>query len=129
MADQTVTYEELTFPHFRNTRSIGSVSGTNLTTEDALRAALVTRSNILAVGGRGTGKTQALSDILRNFFGGEGVDGNGVFIEGRADFKPDELFTRVNLNKVFDSLNRAASSEEIIELTSKVHKRFLAPMN
>ncbi|HLC71097.1 MAG TPA: hypothetical protein VJI32_03765, partial [Candidatus Nanoarchaeia archaeon] len=70
MTDQTITYEELAFPHFRNTRSIGSVSGVNLTTEDALRAALVTRSNILAVGGRGTGKTQAMSDILRNFFGG-----------------------------------------------------------
>ena len=124
MTDQTITYEELAFPHFRNTRSIGSVSGVNLTTEDALRVALVTRSNILAVGGRGTGKTQALSDILRHFFGGEGEEGKGVFIECRSDFKPDELFTRVNLDKVFDPLKRAATTDEIIELTSKVHKRF-----
>lgn len=124
MADETLTYKELAFPYFRNTRSLGAVSGVDLNVEDALRAALVTRSNILAVGGRGTGKTQAMSDISRHFFGGEGVEGKGVFIEGRADFKPDELFTRVNLDKVFDPLKRAASTEEIIELTSKMTKRF-----
>lgn len=49
---ESLTYEELAFPIFCNTRSIGSVSGVDMNVEDALRAALVTRSNIFAVGGR-----------------------------------------------------------------------------
>ncbi len=124
MTAEPLTYEELAFPIFRNSRSIGAVGGVNMTVEDALRAALVTRSNILAVGGRGTGKTQALSDLLCNFFGGEGEDGKGMFIEGDPDFKPIQLYTKVNLEKVFDPSKRAVSTEEITELTAKVKKRF-----
>lgn len=122
MTTETLTYEELAFPIFRNSRSIGAVSGVNITVEDALRAALVTRSNIFAVGGRGTGKTQALSDILCNFFGGEEEEGKGMFIEVRADSKPDELYTKVNLGK--EALEAATSSEDLIVLTQRVKKRF-----
>ena len=107
----TLTYEDLKFPVYVNTRVIGSVGGTLLTVEDAVRAALVSRSNMLLVGSRGTGKTQAAKDILYNFFGGNGLDA-----EGRPDFKLDELFTRVRLDKLKD----AATSDDIIELTSKL---------
>ena len=107
----TLTYEDLKFPVYVNTRVIGSVGGTQLTVEDAIRAALVSRSNMLLVGSRGTGKTQAAKDILYNFFNGNGLDA-----EGRPDFKLDELFTRVRLDKLKD----AASSEDIIELTSRL---------
>lgn len=110
-----LTYNDLAFPIFRNSRLIGSVGGTMLNVEDALRAALVTRSNVFPVGDPGTGKTQAASDILYNFFGGK-----GLFMEGRADFKVDELFTRVNLSRI----KEARSSEEIIELTQNLNYHF-----
>ena len=110
----TLTYAELSFPVFCNTREIGTVSGTSLTVEDAIRAALSRRLNIFLIGNRGTGKTQAASDIYHNFFGG-----TGLFAEGRPDFKLDELYTKINLDK----LRSAGSTDEIIELTDRVKER------
>ena len=86
-----------------------------MTTEDALPAALVTRSNILAVGGRGTGKTQAMSDIYHSFY-----DGQGLFCEGRSNFSIDELFTRINLDKLHSG---AATTDEIVEVTQRLQDK------
>jgi hypothetical protein len=110
----SLTYSDLAFPVFCNTRVVGSVGGTPLTVEDAIRAALVTRSNVFLVGTRGTGKTQAATDIVVNFFGDKGLRA-----EGRPDFKLDDYFTRVNLDK----LRTAGSTDEIIELARHVTDR------
>ncbi len=111
-----MSYEDLRdirFRNYRNTTEVINVGGVSLTTEDVLKAALISRLNVYLIGETGGGKTQIENDVLALF-------GNkGFFEQGRNDLEIREMFTRLNLGKIRSG--EAKNTEEIKELTAKVN--------
>lgn len=112
----TVSYEDLRFPVYLNSRGIGTVGGTPLTVSDAINAAQISKLNVFLAGKKGVGKTQLLRDIYMNRYGGKGTN-----FEGRPDLKPDEVFKLINLEK----LREAKSTSEVVELAQAINYHFI----
>jgi hypothetical protein len=113
-----ITYEDLKFPVYLNSREIGSVAGVPLTVCDAINAAQLAKLNVFLAGKKGCGKTQLLRDMCNNRFGG-----NGVNLEGRVDMKIDEVYKQVNLKKIFDKT--AHNEKELVELAKTAGHHFI----
>ena len=101
------------FRVYRNSVSIGSVGGVDITVKDVVVAALISRFNLFFVGRPGWGKSQLIEDVMDNIFGGR-----AVFFRGRHDLDLREVFERLNLERLRD----AKTDEEVRELTENVHE-------
>ncbi len=101
------------FRVYRNSRSIGTVGGVDITVKDVVVAALISRYNLFFVGRPGWGKSQLIEDVMDNIFGTR-----AVFFRGRYDLDIREVFERINLGK----LRYAKTDEEVRELTENVHE-------
>jgi MoxR-like ATPase len=112
----TLTYDDLKFPVYVNSRIVGTVGGVPLTVSDAVNAVQLAQLNVFLAGKKGTGKTQLMRDLYLNRYGKK-----GDLIEGRPDLKADEIYKRVNLKK----LREATSSDELIELAESTQFPFL----
>lgn len=111
-----MAYEELKdlkFQNYENSTEVINIGGASLTLEDVLKAAIISKQNIYLIGETGEGKTQIENDIL-------GIFGNrGFFEQGRNDLEVREMFTRLNLDKIYS--REARTTEEVKELTDKVN--------
>lgn len=109
-------YEKLKgmrFQQYKNSTPICTISGVPLTVEDAIKAAIISRLNVLLIGERGEGKTLIENDALDSYFGG---DGNHIRASPDLDLK--NLYQRLNLHK----LKEAETTDEVKEITSKIAK-------
>lgn len=78
----TLTYQELEFPNYVNTRNAFA----NLTVSDLAKAAVLAPLNVLFVGDTGTGKSQLATDIYNHYFGGnKSENGQGIFIRAHPE--------------------------------------------
>lgn len=96
MADK-LTYQDLAFPFYRNTKHVFA----NLNTSDLIRAAVLGQLNMFLTGRPESGKTQVGKDIVNYYFGGSKMDG-GESVEIRATPETDvfnEIATRLNIAK------------------------------
>ncbi len=112
-----LTYDELAFPVYVNSHSVGAVGGVNLTVSDAINAAQLVRNNVFLGGKKGTGKTQLLTDMYCHRYGQK-----GKLLEGRPDLKADEIYKTFNLQKLREG---ALTSDELIELTQSIHLPYI----
>jgi len=99
--DMTLTREDLEFQHYRNSSIAITVKGKvggkerliRMTTADAMKIPVVAGLNCLYVSDAGCGKTQALSDITRGYFGGNvGDGGRANWMLGRIGSNVDDIF-------------------------------------
>ncbi len=99
---------------YRNSAVIATVRGQSLQVEDVIKACLISRSNLFLAGGRGEGKTDAVSDFFFRAFGGR-----GVFLEMEPDLSVKELYARLNLGKLYNK--QALTDADIHELTETLN--------
>ena len=88
------------FPVYRNSTPVIVLGHVPLTTEDVIKAALLSELNILLVGERGEGKTQLMQDINSCLFGGR-----GTYIRARPDMKTKELYELLNMETLKKELS------------------------
>jgi hypothetical protein len=98
MSEETnLTYEDLRFPNYVNTREVFA----GLDVSDLAKAAVLAGLNLTLVGDAERGKTQLAKDIYRHFFGGDfSRNGQGVFV--RANQETDvhnEIFSQLNIEQ------------------------------
>ncbi len=105
------TIAKMEFKTYRNSRVIDTVDGYDFTVTDALKAAIISRSNIFLLSRSGPGKTQIENDILYGMFGGKGVQ-----LRGDLNVDVKSLYTSLNL----EALRNAKSSEDAEQLTERV---------
>jgi len=108
--------KNLKFENYRNTKVIEELGGEKFTVEDALKAAVISGTNIFLLSGSGAGKTQLESDILYGMFGGD-----GVWTRGGLNPKVESLYKVMNL----EALRTAKTTEDIEKLTSRVEYKIV----
>ncbi len=91
----TLTKEDIHLPNYCNTSSVGKLAGEDILLEDVAIGGLFGRLNFFCRGKKSTGKTQLMRDIYNCFFHGNQW---GLWEEGRSDFKPKDLFERLNIS-------------------------------
>ena len=92
---RVLTYKDLSFPTYKNSREIGL----NFTVKDLLRAAILSGTNILLTGEAGEGKSQAMYDIESYFFGGSN-GGNAISTRAHPEIDLyNELFKKLDLKE------------------------------
>ncbi len=121
-----LTYEDLRFPNYTNNgiavrlpaKISGELKTVELTLTDVVYAAELAGLNMLFIADTGRGKTQLISDIAWNHFGGDNNDsGNANWADGRPNFEIEDLFVRskVDLSKGYDSDTARQLKEERIK--------------
>ena len=103
---------------YLNSRQISSIKNIPIYVEDAVKAAMISRSNMLLLGRPGKGKTQLANSVACRYFNGEASTIRGS--DWERDIKT--LYTRINLEKYFKK--EAKTSDELVELTDKVKRAF-----
>ncbi len=101
-----ITYKDLKVKNYINTNPVGRLSGENLYLTDIVAAALLAGLNLFFIGDKSSGKTQLMRDFYNSWFGG---NKRGLWEMGRLDFKPKDLFERLNISLAkgnFDELPR-----------------------
>lgn len=103
---------------YLNSRPISSIRNVPIYVEDAVKAAMVSRSNMLLLGRPGKGKTQLATSVASRYFNNEVCPIRG------SDWERDvkAMYTRINLDKYFKK--EAKTSEELVELTDRVKRLF-----
>ena len=109
-------YSMWAFPVYLNSHIVGTVGGTDITVCDVINAQQSLGNNIFLLAKKGSGKTQALIDNLRNRY-----NGKGIVFEGTKDFSVDDILKSINLEK----LRTAQSSDEVMELAERVQYHFI----
>lgn len=118
-----LTYEDLELPNYVNSSTAvtlkvkagEAVKDIPLTLCDVVAAAELAGLNMLFVSDTGRGKTQLVSDIVWNHFGGHDNDGSANWADGRPNFEIQELFERTRIDKnaaVYDSDEATQLKEE-----------------
>ena len=103
---------------YRNSTKVMTIKGQPILVEDVIRAALISRSNILFFGGTGWGKTTAENDVIGGLFGGK-----GIYIEAHPKMDVREIFSHLNLGKYFRG--ELKSSKELREVLDEIHNNIL----
>lgn len=111
-----LSYTELQFPIYRNSKVIGTIGSIPITISDAIMANLLVGNKVFLGGKKGIGKTQLLFDVRNNWYGGK-----GVILQGSEKLSVDDVYKRINLEK----LRSGATSSEIFELASTVDLPFI----
>jgi MoxR-like ATPase len=101
----------MTDKSYRNSTEILQLHGQPVYMSDVVDACLIGRLNLFLQGDTGIGKTQ-LAEDARSYFGDKSIR-----LLGRNDMDTRELFQQINLDK----LRNAHSSEEVRELTDRIH--------
>ncbi|HLC86227.1 MAG TPA: hypothetical protein VJG30_03000 [Candidatus Nanoarchaeia archaeon] len=118
-----LTYEDLKLPNYVNSSTAVTIKvkdgdklkDLDLTLSDVVAAAELAGLNMLFVSDTGRGKTQLVSDIAWNHFGGHDESGNANWADGRPNFEIQELFERTRIDKdakVYDSDTATQLKEE-----------------
>lgn len=118
-----LTYEDIRFPNYVNSSTAvtlkvkdgDTVKDLYLTLCDVVAAAELAGLNMLFVSDTGRGKTQLVSDIAWNHFGGDDEKGSANWADGRPNFEIQEIFERTKIDKdarVYDSDNATQLKEE-----------------
>ncbi|VVC02971.1 Uncharacterised protein [Candidatus Bilamarchaeum dharawalense] len=116
-ATLTRSIREVTAPslrNYRNSRKVMTIKGQAIYVEDILKAALISRSNVLLLGSRGWGKTTAEHDIHDGIFGGK-----GIYVRAHPKMDERELFSHLNLGKYLRG--EVGSSRELREVLEAIH--------
>ncbi len=92
---RNISYKDLSFPTYRNSTEIGM----NFTVKDLLIAGILSGTNILLTGEAGEGKSQAMYDIERYFFGGSN-GGNAISTRAHSEIDLyNELFKKLDIKE------------------------------
>lgn len=91
--EDKLTYGELKFPVYINSKRVTEIGGVELNVEDAIIAAVLSGLNVLVVTPPGEGKTQLASDIYNNYFAG---NKDGVWIRAKPDTEVNDIFYRLD---------------------------------
>ncbi|MFQ6050105.1 MAG: hypothetical protein ACE5K4_00250 [Candidatus Hydrothermarchaeota archaeon] len=87
---------------YRNNNTVAEIDGFPLIIEDIVKAAMISRLNLLLCSERGEGKTQLMNDVANNWFGG-----NSVYLRARPDSDPKEIYEKFNIDKLEKELTPA----------------------
>ncbi|MFH1332910.1 MAG: hypothetical protein ABIH53_01580 [archaeon] len=90
-----LTYEQLKPANYLNSPPIGTIAEQDMILQDIVTAGLLGKLNFICRGQKSAGKTQLMRDIYNNYFGGEE---HSLWEMGRADFKPNDLFQKLNIS-------------------------------
>lgn len=106
------TIKSMNFETYRNSRVIDEVGGVEFTVEDAIKAAIITGTNIFLLSRSGAGKTRMEFDILYGMFGGK-----GVWARGGLNPNVESLYKVLDL----EALRTAKTTKDVVKLTSNVN--------
>jgi len=98
----------------------GEVKTLEFTFSDIMYAIEIAGLNCLMVSDTGAGKTQAVSDIAWNHFGGDNNGGSANWADGRPNFEITDLFERTQVDTAsgsFDSETARTVKQDRIERT------------
>ncbi|MFH1455841.1 MAG: hypothetical protein ABIF40_02740 [archaeon] len=87
--------ENLDLPNYVNTKPVGKVGETDILLHEVGAAAIFAGLQQLYMGPKSTGKTQLMRDFSNAYFAG---NKHSLLEEGRSDFKPKELFEKLNIS-------------------------------
>ncbi|GEM_PF-1745767 len=110
-------YEDLKLPYYRNTTSLGILGGENIILQDLVAAGLFAGLNFFFRGKKSTGKTQLMRDVFNSYFGGSE---NGLWENGRPDFKPKDLFESLNISLAKGSIENIPEIKAVYSPDNKV---------
>lgn len=88
-------YTDFNLEQYVNTNKVGALAGEDIFLQDVILAMEFGKLNGILRGPKSTGKTQLMRDVYNGHFGGQR---HGLWEMGRADFKPKDLFEKLNLS-------------------------------
>ena len=90
-----VNYADFRLEQYVNTIPVGELAGEPFYIADIILAMEFAKLNGILRGPKSSGKTQLMRDAVNGHFGGEK---HALWETGRADFRPKDLFERLNLS-------------------------------
>ena len=90
-----VRYSDFKLEQYVNTNPVGRLGSEDFYFQDIVLAMELGKLNGILRGPKSTGKTQLMRDVCNGHFGGEK---HSLWETGRTDFRPKDLFERLNLS-------------------------------
>ncbi len=121
---KSLTYEDLKFPTFVNTCPAMNLTAYNEEGEemieipfsDVAKMAVISGSSFLNIGDTGTGKSQLMMDIHRNYFNGDADNGGkSNWNVARNNFKSEAYFMTINQDKIGENKGLLVESNVPVE--------------
>lgn len=115
-------YDDFALEHYLNTNPVGNLAGESIILQDVGMALIFAGLNAMLHGEKSTGKTQFMRDIMNGYFGG---NEHALWEMGRSDYKPRELFERLNISLAKGQINRFPPVKALLDKDSKAVRYFV----
>ncbi|MBU0470497.1 MAG: hypothetical protein ABIA37_02185 [Candidatus Woesearchaeota archaeon] len=89
------TYDDFKLEQYVNTNPVGRIGDETIFLRDVILGMEFSKLNGILRGPKSSGKTQLMRDIYNGHFGG---DEHALWEMGRTDFRPKDLFEKLNLS-------------------------------
>lgn len=112
------TYKDFNLEQYVNTNKVGALAGEDVFLQDVVLAMEFGKLNGILCGPKSAGKTQLMRDVYNSHFGRQR---HGLWEMGRADFKPKDLFEKLNLSIARGSYSSLPEIKTTYDNDRKVH--------